>query len=142
MANCAPPLQQAKQMMSNACAAASDCLRENGIRLSQEISWSLSCPQLTPLPLEMQHLQGGRSQWLCRQWPHSDTGHIVQGLSTCGATHSHSNTPLSYQHLQAAVDETIESWENLVRAAEQDEDTALQLNKRAAGMETSLVSLR
>ena len=44
--------------------------------------------------------------------------------------------------MQAAVDETIESWENLVRAAEQDEDTALQLNKRAAGMETSLVSLR
>ena len=50
--------------------------------------------------------------------------------------------PLSYQHMQAAVDETIESWENLVRAAEQDEDTALQLNKRAAGLETSLVSLR
>ena len=43
---------------------------------------------------------------------------------------------------QAAVDETIESWENLVRAAERDEEATIQLNKRAAALETSLISLR
>ena len=87
MAICAPPLQQAKQMMSNACAAASDFLRENGIRLSHEISWSLSCSQLMPpLPLEMQRLQGGRSQWLCRQW-HTAT----QGTGSPGFEHLRSD---------------------------------------------------
>ena len=40
------------------------------------------------------------------------------------------------------MDETIESWENLIRAAEEDEDTTIQLNKRAASLEHQLIALR
>ena len=44
--------------------------------------------------------------------------------------------------VQAAVDETIETWENLQRAAESDEASASQLNKQAAALEDSVTRLR
>ena len=43
---------------------------------------------------------------------------------------------------QAAVEETIEAWETLTRAAEGDEAAAAQLSKQAHSMEQSLVTLR
>ena len=40
------------------------------------------------------------------------------------------------------MDETIETWENLQRAAEADEASAAQLNKQATALEASLARHR
>ena len=40
------------------------------------------------------------------------------------------------------MDETIETWENLQRAAEADEAAAAQLTKQAASLEESMVRVR